>query len=332
MPPAAGNAGRGARGRPGCRIGCWMEHSPEEAMEETTAAAAFAARIKEAAALAQGALDRLIPTGDGARARVLAAMRYSALDGGKRFRPFLTLAAGDLFDVPRMRSTRAGAALEMVHCYSLIHDDLPAMDNADLRRGNPSLHRAFDEATAILAGDGLLTLAFEVMGGEETHPDAGIRARLVVDLAIAAGHEGMVGGQMIDLSAERAGLDLAGVAHLQALKTGALIRFGIHAGAVLGGADAAQCAALHAFADDLGLAFQVTDDILDATSTAEELGKPAGQDAGLDKATFVKLLGLEGARQKAVEIARRAEARLAQFGPAADPLRGAARYLLTRKN
>ncbi len=301
-------------------------------MEISATESAFGARIREAAELAQAALDHLIPVGNGARARVLAAMRYSALDGGKRFRPFLTLAAGDLFGVPRMRSVRAGAALEMIHCYSLIHDDLPAMDNADLRRGNPSLHRAFDEATAILAGDGLLTLAFEIMAGEETHPDAQIRARLVVDLAIAAGHEGMVGGQMIDLSAERAGLDLAGVAHLQALKTGALIRFGIHAGAVLGGAEARQISALHAFADDLGLAFQVTDDILDATSTAEELGKPAGQDADLDKATFVKLLGLDGARMKAMEIAMRAEAHLIEFGPAADPLRGAARYLLTRKN
>lgn len=293
---------------------------------------AFNHKIQEAAGLAQAALDQLIPPGSGARARVLAAMRYSALDGGKRFRPFLTIATGDIFSAPRSQTVRAGAALEMIHCYSLIHDDLPAMDNADLRRGNPSLHRAFDEATAILAGDGLLTLAFEVMGGEATHPDPQIRVRLIVDLAVAAGHEGMVGGQMIDLSAERAGLDLDGVAHLQALKTGALIRYGVHAGAVLGGASAGQIAALHAYADDLGLAFQVTDDILDATSTAEALGKPAGQDADLDKATFVKLLGLEGARAKAQTIVERALSHLAGFGHEADALRGAALFLLARRS
>ena len=284
------------------------------------------------AAITEQTLAALIPTAQGPRARVLDAMRYSALDGGKRFRPFLVMRSAALFGVSPSQSARVGAALEMIHCYSLIHDDLPAMDNADLRRGRPSLHKAFDEATAILAGDALLTLAFEVVAEEATHADASTRTRLVIELARSAGHAGMVGGQMIDLSPIRNTLSLDGVAELQALKTGALIGFGVKAGAMLGGADRQQIDALDHYAQDLGLAFQIADDILDATSTSEQLGKPAQQDADKDKATFVKLLGLSGAQAEAQKISERAIEALASWGVEADPLRGAARYVISRSN
>lgn len=292
----------------------------------------FEAQLMDLAAQATAALDRLIPPAPGPRGRVLEAMRYAALDGGKRFRPFLVLASADIWNVPRSRSERAAAALEMVHCYSLIHDDLPAMDDADLRRGRPSVHKAFDEAVAILAGDGLLTLAFEVLAEEATDPDPGVRLSLIRELALASGCAGMVGGQMIDLSPERDGLDLAGVAELQALKTGALIRYGARAGAILGRATLEEQAALDAYAADLGLVFQIADDILDVTATTESLGKPAGQDEGNAKATFVRLLGLEGARTEAARITDRAIASLERFGPAAEQLREAARFALLRRN
>lgn len=292
----------------------------------------FEAQLAQMADLATAALNRLIAPVEGPRGRVVEAMRYSALDGGKRFRPFLVMASADIYGAPRSRSERAAAALEMVHCYSLIHDDLPAMDNAELRRGRPSLHKAFDEAVAILAGDGLLTLAFEVLAESETDPDAQVRMRLVLELAKAAGCDGMVGGQMIDLSPERNGLDLAGVAELQALKTGALIRYGARAGAILGRASAEEEMALDAYASDLGLVFQIADDILDVTATTESLGKPAGQDEGNEKATFVRLLGLDGAKAEAQRITDRAISALARFGPAAEPLRDAARFALARRN
>lgn len=292
----------------------------------------FETSLNEIAAQTTATLDALIAPAAGARGRVLEAMRYSALDGGKRFRPFLVAASADIWGVARARSLRAAAALEMVHCYSLIHDDLPAMDNADLRRGRPALHKAFDEAVAILAGDGLLTFAFEVLAEEATDPDPALRLRLILELAKAAGCAGMVGGQMIDLSPERNGLDLAGVAELQALKTGALIRYGARAGAILGRASQAEEQALDAYAADLGLVFQIADDILDVTATTDSLGKPAGQDEGNDKATFVRLLGLDGARAEAGRITDRAVASLEPFGLAAEPLRQAARFALQRKN
>lgn len=292
----------------------------------------FDHHMRAIAAETTAALDALIAPVAGPRGRVLEAMRYSALDGGKRFRPFLVLACSDLLGGPRAGALRVAAALEMVHCYSLIHDDLPAMDDADLRRGRPSLHKAFNEAVAILAGDGLMTLAFEVLAEPATDPDAPVRLRLILELAKASGCDGMVGGQMIDLSPERDGLDLAGVAHLQALKTGALIRYAARAGAILGRASPGDEAALDAYASDLGLVFQIADDILDVTATTEALGKPAGQDAGNAKATFVKLLGLEGATKEAGRITERAIAHLEGFGPGADRLREAARFVLDRQN
>jgi farnesyl diphosphate synthase len=243
-------------------------------------------------------LERLLPPATGAQVRLHQAMRYATLGGGKRLRPFLVVAGGDLFGVPRERAYRVGCAVEMVHGYSLVHDDLPAMDDAALRRGRATCHRKFDEATAILAGDALQTLAFEVLADEATHPDSGVRLELVRQLAVASGAAGMCGGQMIDLEAEGRTLGLDDVLLLQRLKTGALIGFACGAGAVLGGADAAEAEALATYAADLGLAFQIQDDLLDVTGDARVTGKDQGLDAAAGKATVVSLLGIAGARDK----------------------------------
>ena len=293
---------------------------------------AFTVAIKETAALVEGALDTFLPTEGGPLGRVADAMRWGALDGGKRLRPFLVIAAADMFDAPRERSVRVGSAVEMIHCYSLIHDDLPAMDDSDLRRGRPSVHRKFDDATAILAGDALLTQAFEILAEEETHPDGAVRCAIALELARASGKAGMVGGQMIDIYAEQKDFDLAGVTQLQRLKTGALIRFSAVGGGLVGEASEAEIAALGAYAEDLGLAFQIVDDILDATGDAEALGKPAGQDAEMDKATFIKLLGMDGAKEKAAELVERCKSHLEGFGERAAPLKGAADFVFERKN
>ncbi len=277
-------------------------------------------------------LDRRLATTAGPRGRVIEAMRHGALNGGKRLRPFLVIESARLFDVPEQRALNAAVALEMVHCYSLIHDDLPAMDNADLRRGKPTVHKAFDDATAILAGDGLLTEAFAVLAEPETHPDPAVRIALVAALAQGAGPAGMVGGQMIDLSPERNGLDLEGIKELQALKTGALIEHACVAGAILGGASPAQHQALAGYARDLGLAFQIADDLLDVEGTTEQLGKPAGADAGNDKATFVKLLGVAGARRQAETLVAAAQQRLDSFKERADLLRQTAIFVVERRS
>lgn len=293
---------------------------------------AFESRIKETAALVEAALDRFLPRRSGPLGRVVDAMRWAALDGGKRLRPFLVIAAADMFGAPRPRGVRTGCAVEMIHCYSLIHDDLPAMDDSDLRRGRPSVHKAFDEATAILAGDALLTQAFEILAEPETHPDGAVRCRLALELARASGKEGMVGGQMIDIYAEQKTFDLVGIEELQRLKTGAIIRFSAIAGGIVGGASDAEIEALRLYAEDLGLAFQIVDDLLDAFGDAEALGKPVGQDADMDKATFVKLLGAEGARDQAKALVERARFHLDRFGAAAEPLKGAADFVFARKN
>ena len=277
-------------------------------------------------------LDELQPAVVPDAGRVVEAMRYGALNGGKRLRPFLTVESARLFDVPEPNALRAGTAVEMIHCYSLIHDDLPAMDDSELRRGQPTVHVAFDEAVAVLAGDGLLTEAFGVLADPATHDDPAVRAELVAGLATAAGASGMVGGQMIDMSPERESLDLEGIKQLQSLKTGALITFSCEAGAILGRANAAQRAALVGYAQDLGLAFQIVDDLLDAEGTAEELGKPTGQDAAMGKATFVGLLGIEGARAEAERIVAQAHARLDLFGASAELLRDAATFVLKRRS
>ena len=292
----------------------------------------FKQTIGETAALVENALDQFLPTQAGPFGRVVDAMRWSALDGGKRLRPFLVIACADLFDCPRERSIRVGCAVEMIHCYSLIHDDLPAMDNSDMRRGRASVHKKFDDATAILAGDALLTQAFEVLAEAQTHPDANIRCAIALELARASGKVGMVGGQMIDIYAEQKEFDLAGVTQLQRLKTGALIRFGAVGGGLVGGATDVELASLSAYAEDLGLAFQIVDDILDATEDAQTLGKPAGQDTEMDKATFIKLLGMDGAKAKAAELVEACKTHLDGFGAKADPLKGAADFVFARRN
>jgi farnesyl diphosphate synthase len=293
---------------------------------------ALTTELTAAARLVTDALDRRLKTAGGPRGRVIEAMRWGSLNGGKRLRPFLVLQSAALFDVPPRRALAAAVALEMVHCYSLIHDDLPAMDNADLRRGRPTVHRQFDDATAVLAGDGLLTEAFGVLAEEGTHPDPAVRCALIAGLAAGAGAAGMVGGQMIDLSPERNGLDLAGITELQALKTGALIVYACEAGAILGGADPAERQALVGYGQDIGLAFQIADDLLDVESTTEQLGKPAGADAQNDKATFVRHLGVEGARAKARALVASAQQRLDSFGKKADFLRWTAMFVLERRS
>lgn len=292
----------------------------------------FKSAITETASLVENELDRFLPRADGPLGRVIDAMRWGALDGGKRLRPFLVISAADMFGTSRDRSVRVGCAVEMIHCYSLIHDDLPAMDDSDLRRGRPSVHNKYDDATAILAGDALLTQAFEILAAPETHPNGEIRCRIALELAKASGKEGMVGGQMIDIYAEQKDFDLDGVTQLQRLKTGALIRFSAVGGGIVGGAADDEIKALERYAEDLGLAFQIVDDILDETQDAETLGKPAGQDAEMDKATFIKLMGMEGAQSKARDLVDQCKAHLERFGAAAEPLAGAADFVFERKN
>ncbi len=284
------------------------------------------------AAEIEAALDRTMPPATGTEARLVEAMRYATLGGGKRLRGFLATEVADLFGVPRARSLRVAASVEMLHAYSLVHDDLPAMDDDDLRRGQPSAHIRFGEATAILAGDALQTLAFAVLADPLTHPDPQPRIELVAALADAAGAPGMVGGQMIDMEGEGRSLSLTEVERLHALKTGRLIRYSAEAGAILGQAPPPVRDRIAAYGRDLGAAFQVADDVLDATGTAEQLGKTAGKDAEAGKSTFVALLGIDGARAEADRLARAAADALDGFGPEADGLRALARYVVERRN
>jgi farnesyl diphosphate synthase len=276
-------------------------------------------------------LDRLLKVGDGREARLMEAMRYSSLGGGKRIRPFMVTAGARLFAVAESCALRAAAAVEMVHCYSLVHDDLPAMDDDDLRRGQPTCHVRFDEATAILAGDALLTRAFEVLAEIPTHPDPQVRSQLVLALAKAAGADGMVGGQMLDLLAENERLDMPEITRLQRMKTGALIAFACEAGAILGKAAEPARHALRAYAHDLGLAFQIADDLLDVEGTAAEVGKKTGKDAAQGKATFVSLLGIERAKAQAQMLAEQAGRHLEMFDEKADYLRELARFVVLRR-
>jgi farnesyl diphosphate synthase len=292
----------------------------------------FEAALTFAASSTEHTMDRLLPKGDSDEARVFEAMRYSSLGGGKRLRAFFVLAGATLFRVAALPALRTASAIEFLHAYSLIHDDLPAMDDDDLRRGKPSCHKQFDEATAILAGDALQALAFEVLAHEDTHGDAAVRAHLVSELARAAGAHGMVGGQMLDLLAEtRPDLSIGAITRLQRLKTGALISFSCTAGAILGKASDPLRNALSAYAHDVGLAFQIADDLLDIEGTAAELGKTPGKDAAAGKATFVSILGLERARAQADLLARQAAAHLEPFGEAADLLRQAAKFVVARR-
>jgi farnesyl diphosphate synthase len=295
---------------------------------QTGLSAALADTVK----LTDAAIEKLIAVPPGLEARVFEAMRYAALAPGKRLRPFLVLASAQLFSVSRRSALQVACAIELVHAYSLVHDDLPAMDNSDLRRGRPTCHKAFDDATAVLAGDALLTLAFEVLSQPDTHGDPGVRCELVASLAQAAGAHGMVGGQMIDLIAEhRPDLDIGAVTRLQRLKTGALIAFACEAGAILGKAPPESRLALRGYAHDLGLAFQIADDLLDVEGAAGVTGKPVGQDAAAGKATFVSILGVERARAQAAALVNQAVAHLESFEGRASLLRQAAHFVIERK-
>jgi farnesyl diphosphate synthase len=242
------------------------------------------------------------------------------------------ITSASLFNVSRKSAVRAAAAIEMVHTYSLVHDDLPAMDNDDLRRGKPTCHVKYGEATAILVGDGLLTQAFAVLADPETHSDPEVRCELVAELAAAAGARGMVGGQMMDLEAERLALDIGAITRLQQLKTGRLIAYSCEAGAILGKAPATARTALRGYAHDLGLAFQITDDLLDAVGSEKDVGKKVGKDAGAGKATFVSILGIERARAQAEMLANQAAGHLDLFEQKADLLRDVARFVVERSN
>ena len=275
-------------------------------------------------------LDELLEAGDGPEVRVVEAMRYSALNGGKRIRPFLVTASADLFNVDKPSALRAAAAIEMVHCYSLIHDDLPAMDDDDLRRGKAACHIEFDEATAILAGDALLTKAFEVLADENTHGNSSVRVDLISALARASGDAGMVGGQMLDLVAKDHALNMPEITRLQRMKTGALIAVSCEVGAIMGRASEKARHALHAYAHDIGLAFQIADDLLDVEGDGAEVGKKTGKDAAAGKATFVSLLGRERAREQAGLLADQAAMHLDLFEEKGKLLRDLAYFVVSR--
>jgi farnesyl diphosphate synthase len=300
----------------------------------------FLAQLDAVAADTETLLDRLLATmpaaGELSRpARLIEAMRYASLGGGKRFRPFLVVESARLFEVPRANALMAGAALECVHCYSLVHDDLPAMDNDELRRGQPTAHRKFDEATAILAGDGLLTFAFDILSRSEAHADPGVRIALVNALSRAAGLGGMAGGQMLDLAAEgRFGLLQHGesdVRMLQAMKTGALLRFACQAGGILGGATAQERDALERYGAAVGEAFQIADDLLDIEGDPSLVGKSTGKDLAAGKATFVTVLGITGAKERLQHLVAEAETALGPFGSAAATLIEGARFVADRR-
>ena len=303
-------------------------------------ASSFAAALSDKAAATEALLERLLADDAGAGElarppRLVAAMRHAVLGGGKRLRPFLAVETARLLGRAGEGPLRAGAAVELLHGYSLVHDDLPCMDDDDLRRGKPTVHRAFDEATAILAGDALQTLAFEVLADPATDADGAVRSELVLGLARAAGLGGMVGGQMLDLAAEgrygAADLDEAGVRRLQAMKTGAILAFSVEAGAIIGRASPSRRRDLVRYGRALGAAFQVADDILDREASTDALGKRTGKDQEKGKATLVDILGLDGAHAECRRLVAEAEAALADYGPEADLLREAARFTAERK-
>ena len=297
----------------------------------------FEADIADCAQAVETALEALLsaqrlshpgPTAD----RLVAAMRHGSLNGGKRLRPLLVRQAAAIFNVPAPQALQAGLAVEMIHCYSLVHDDLPAMDDDDLRRGKPTVHKAYDDATAILAGDGLLTHAFGVLAAPDCHPDATTRIALVTELVAGSGAGGMVGGQMRDIEGEAGGLSGDEIATMQSMKTGALIRASVRMGAILGGADARALSALTAYAEAAGRAFQIADDILDVTATAEAMGKATGKDAAHGKQTLVAQVGVETAREQLNATVSLALSALRTFGPKADGLRATARYFASREH
>ena len=288
--------------------------------------------IKATSEAVERVMDPHLTVTNELESRLFEAMRYSFMSGGKRLRPILVLASSELFDVPKSRAIRVAAAVEAIHVSSLIHDDLPAMDDDDLRRGVPSCHKKFDEATAILAGDAFLAVGIELLLDEATHTDAKVRLELTDTLAKASGANGMMGGQMIDIIAETQDLNEREIHRLQALKTGALISCSVMAGAILAQADQKSRAALAAFAHDLGVAFQIADDLLDVEGNVEEMGKAVGKDAAAGKATLISIMGLERARQQAQVLADQAISHLSIFDEKADLLRALAHFAINRRS
>jgi farnesyl diphosphate synthase len=286
--------------------------------------------IRQVAAEVDAEFDQLLTVPDDARAPLFDAMRYAAIGGGKRLRPLLLVATAEIFNVDRETALRVATAIEAIHVYSLIHDDLPCMDNDDLRRGKPTVHKAFDDATAVLAGDSLHALAFEILASSATHADPFVRSELIAALALASGPDGMAGGQMMDLEAEKTTFDLPTVTRLQALKTGALIAASVEMGAILGHAPVEGRTHLRGYARDVGLAFQIVDDIMDVEGDEALAGKALHKDAAAGKATFVSLMGLERAKQQAAALVDQALSHLASYGAEADLLRAIARYVLER--
>ncbi len=274
--------------------------------------------------------DTLLPVPDDQRAPLFHAMRHATIGGGKRLRPLLVVASCALFNVDRVAALRVGCAVEAIHVYSLIHDDLPCMDDDDMRRGKPTVHRAFDEAIAVLAGDSLHALAFELVVDESVSPDPFVRIELAEGLARASGPSGMAGGQMMDIAAETQIFDLNGVTRLQQMKTGALIAFSVEAGAIMGRVPPEGRASLRGYARDVGLAFQIADDLLDEEGDEALAGKALHKDAAAGKATFLSLLGVDRARAQAQMLVDQAVAHLGSFGPEADLLRAIARYSIER--
>jgi farnesyl diphosphate synthase len=293
--------------------------------------ASLKSALAETAKLTEQTLDALLPVPAGHHARVQEAMRYAIFAGGKRLRPFLTVASAAVFGASQDQALRVAAAIEALHTYSLVHDDLPCMDDDDLRRGQPTTHRKFDEATAVLAGDALLTLAFEILAHPDTHPSAEVRCQLTALLAKAAGSEGMIGGQMMDIDAATRTHTADEIILLQRMKTGALFEFCCEAGAVLGGGDASDRARLRGYARDFGLAFQITDDLIDVTSSAEAAGKQVGKDEAQGKATLVSIHGAEAARAQAEALAQSASDAAAYYGEKAGLLAALPFYLIGRE-
>ena len=294
--------------------------------------AQFETRLKETADRVNVTLDALLPRSQGPESRLIEAMRYAVLGGGKRLRPFFTLETGRMFDAEEGGLLRAASAIECVHTYSLIHDDLPCMDDDNLRRGQPTVHRAFDEATALLAGDALLTFAFELLAEPATHPDPQMRCLLAVAMARAAGASGMVAGQVADMAGDEIGSDLIAVTRMNRLKTGALINFSVEAGAMIGCASEAERTALSRYAHDVGLAFQMADDLLDAEGAVRDTGKAVGKDKDRGKVNFVTVLGVEATRERVAMLAAQAKQHLALFGPRARVLLDAVDFVVQRRH